>query len=112
MAPADARRDLLERPLTYWQDMVRDDLLRTNPDLKGAIRRIDVWRWGHAMIRPVPGYFWDGRREAAAAPRPPLFFAHSDLSGLSLFEEAQYRGIRAAEDAMTHLAIPYRSVLA
>lgn len=112
MAPADARRDLLERPLAYWQDMVRDDLLRTNPDLKGAIRRIDVWRWGHAMIRPVPGYFWDGRREAAAAPRPPLFFAHSDLSGLSLFEEAQYRGIRAAEDAMAHLGIPYRSVLA
>lgn len=112
MAPADARRALLERPLEHWQDMVRDDLLRTNPDLKGAIRRIDVWRWGHAMIRPVPGYFWDGRRESAAAPRPPLFFAHSDLSGLSLFEEAQYRGIRAAEDAMTHLGISHHSVLA
>lgn len=112
MAPADARRELLERPLDYWQTMVRDDLLLTNPDLKGAIRRIDIWRWGHAMIRPVPGYFWDGRREAAAAPRPPLFFAHSDLSGLSLFEEAQYRGIRAAEDAMAHLGVSYRSVLA
>ena len=112
MAPADARRELIERPLDYWQNIVRDDLLQTNPDLRGAIRRIDVWRWGHAMIRPVPGYFWDGRREAAAAPRPPLFFAHSDLSGLSLFEEAQYRGIRAAEDAMTHLGISHRSVLA
>ncbi len=112
MAPDDARREMLDRPLDYWQDMVREDLLLTNPDLRGAIRRIDVWRWGHAMIRPVPGYFWDGRREEAAAPRPPLFFAHSDLSGLSLFEEAQYRGIRAAEDAMAHLSISYRSVLA
>lgn len=112
MPPPDARRQMLERPLGWWQDMVRDDLLRTNPDLKGAIRRIDVWRWGHAMIRPVPGFFWDGPREAAARPRPPLFFAHSDLSGLSLFEEAHYRGTRAAEEAMAHLSIPYRSSLA
>ncbi len=112
MAPADARREMLSRPLDYWQNMVRDDLLRTNPDLKGAIRRIDVWRWGHAMIRPRPGFFWSGLREKAAAPTPPLFFAHSDLSGLSLFEEAHYRGTKAAEDAMAHLAIPYRSALA
>jgi protoporphyrinogen oxidase len=112
MPPAEARREMLSRPLDHWQTMVRDDLLRINPDLKGAIRRIDVWRWGHAMIRPEPGFFWSGARQAAAKPRPPLFFAHSDLSGLSLFEEAHYRGTRAAEDAMTHLSIPYRSMLA
>lgn len=112
MKPAEARRQLLDRPLEHWQAIVRDDLLQTNPDLAGAIRRIDVWRWGHAMIRPVPGFIWGGARSAAAAPRPPLFFAHSDLSGLSLFEEAHYRGTRAAEDAMSHLAISHRSSLA
>lgn len=112
MAPGDARREMLNQPLNYWQEMIRDDLIQTNPDLKGAIRRIDVWRWGHAMIRPTPGFLWGGAREAAAAPQPPLFFAHSDLSGLSLFEEAHYRGTRAAEDAMAHLAIPHRSTLA
>ncbi len=111
MAPAAARRLLLDRPLAQWQQIVRDDVLGMNPDLAGAIRRIDVWRWGHAMIRPVPGFFWGGAREAAAVPQPPLFFAHSDLSGLSLFEEAHYRGTRAAEDAMAHLGIPHRSVL-
>jgi hypothetical protein len=111
MAPATARRLLLDRPLAQWQHIVRDDVLGMNPDLAGAIRRIDVWRWGHAMIRPVPGFFWGGAREAAAVPQPPLFFAHSDLSGLSLFEEAHYRGTRAAEDAMAHLGIPHRSVL-
>ena len=107
MAPAAARRELIDRPLGYWQAMVTADLLETNPDLAGAITRIDVWRWGHAMIRPAPGFFWSGAREAAARPQPPLFFAHSDLSGLSLFEEAHYRGTRAAEDAMAHLGIPY-----
>ncbi|MDB5703928.1 MAG: twin-arginine translocation pathway signal protein [Sphingomonas bacterium] len=111
MPPAEARRELIDRPLGYWQEMVRDDLLQTNPDLEGAISRIDVWRWGHAMIRPVPGFFWGGARAAAAAPKPPLFFAHSDLSGLSLFEEAHYRGTQAAQDAMTHLGISYADAL-
>ena len=111
MDPHAARIELLARPLKHWQRIVRDDLLATNPDLHGTIRRIDVWRWGHAMIRPTPGYFFNGAREDAARPDPPLFFAHSDLSGLSLFEEAHYRGTRAAEDAMASLHVPYTSTL-
>ncbi|WP_034161180.1 flavin monoamine oxidase family protein [Sphingomonas sp. ERG5] len=109
--PAAARRELLDRPLDHWQDIVRTDLIETNPDLEGAIRRIDVWRWGHAMIRPTTGFFWSGARESAATPQPPLFFAHSDLSGLSLFEEAHYRGTVAAQDAMAHLGIPHTDLL-
>lgn len=109
--PAQARRDLLAQPLEHWQRLVLDDLLLTNPDLTDAVRRIDIWRWGHAMVRPVPGYFFGGAREAAARPRPPLFFAHSDYSGLSIFEEAHWRGTRAAEDAMASMGVAYRSTL-
>jgi hypothetical protein len=110
-APADARRLMLARPLAEWQRLIEADLLATNPDLRGAIRRIDVWRWGHAMIRPTPGFFWGGARAAAAKAQPPLFFAHSDLSGISIFEEAQYRGVLAAEGAMTHLGIAHSALL-
>jgi hypothetical protein len=34
---------------------------------------------------------------------PIVFYAHSDLSGLPLFEEAQYRGVLAADRALTRL---------
>ncbi len=101
--PPAARRMMLNRPVAEWQRIVRDDLLATNPDLAGAIRRIDIWRWGHAMVRPEPGVIWGAARQDAARPRPPLFFAHSDLSGLSIFEEAHYRGERAAEAAIAHV---------
>ena len=103
MPPGDARRLMLSRPLAAWESVVRDDLLATNRDLTGAIRRIDVWRWGHAMIRPEPGFLWGGAREAAGEARPPVFFAHSDLSGLSIFEEAHYHGETAAAAALDHL---------
>ena len=108
MEPAAARRLLVERPADDWKRIVRDDLLGMHPDMADAIRRIDLWRWGHAMIRPTPGFLWS---ERPAEPAPPLFLAHSDQSGLSLFEEAHYHGVRAAEGAMRHLHHPFESLL-
>lgn len=111
MTTVRARRLLIERPLTEWQRIVRDDLLAMNPDLEGAILAIDIWRWGHAMIRPTPGFLTDPARIAATQARPPVFRAHSDLSGLSLFEEAHYRGVVAAEGAMRYLGHDYMSLV-
>lgn len=100
MAPADARALLLRRSLAEWQAMVRDDLLAMNPDLEGAITRIDVWRWGHAMARPTPGFIWGPQRQAAARLDGPILGANSDLSGIPVFEEAHDRGTAAALAAL------------
>jgi hypothetical protein len=108
MPPGEARRLLVERSAEEWKRIVRDDLLGMHPELDGAIARIDLWRWGHAMIRPTPGFLW---RSETVEPEPPLFLAHSDLSGLSLFEEAHYHGVRAAERAMTQLGHSYETLL-
>ena len=56
------------------------------------------------MVRPTVGFLGaDARRDLEWAPRG-IHLAHSDLSGLSLFEEAQYRGVVAADAvlAMQH----------
>ncbi|MEA3053419.1 MAG: hypothetical protein QOG72_2322 [Sphingomonadales bacterium] len=109
-APQVSRRLLLERSPEAWKRIVEDDLLASNPELEGSIREIELWRWGHAMIRPVPGFIW-GAAPAARETRPPVFLAHSDLSGLSLFEEAHYYGTSAAEAAMRHLGHRFESLL-
>jgi NAD(P)-binding Rossmann-like domain len=103
LPPADARRDAIARPLPDWQAMVLTELLHVHPELQGAIERIDVWLWGHGMIRPTPGYIWGPARAAACVQTPPVFFAHSDMSGLSIFEEANYRGVTAADAAAAYL---------
>jgi hypothetical protein len=108
LEPAVARRLLVERSAGEWKRIVRDDLLAMHPDLDDAIRSIELWRWGHAMIRPTPGFLW---RAEGLLPKPPLFLAHSDLSGLSLFEEAHYRGVHAAEAAMALLGHAHESLL-
>ncbi len=111
MEPAAARRLLLERDGDEWRNIVVADLLRSNPDLAGAITHVALWRWGHAMIRPTPGFIHGIAPAARHAVHAPLFLAHSDLSGLSLFEEAHYRGSEAAEAAMRHIGHNFESML-
>jgi hypothetical protein len=49
------------------------------------------------MIQPRPGYIWGQERARMQAhPSPNLAFAHSDMSGISIFEEAFARGRSAA----------------
>ncbi len=98
MAPAEGRRLLLETPRAAWAEGILAELERVHPDIRQRVTRLDVFRNGHAMRRPVPGSLFDGQRERLAAfSSPRITLAHADLSGFSLFEEAQYRGVLAAQ---------------
>ncbi len=101
--PKVARRRIAETSHAQFCRTIIDDLRPAHPDLRKYVERIDIWRWGHAMIRPTPGFIWSGARQRAAAPLGRVHFAHSDLSGVALFEEAQDQGLRAAEEVATAL---------
>ena len=98
--PREARRKLAAADHAGASDAVLADLARAHEGLEDAVERIDIWKWGHAMVRPVPGVIWGEGRRRAAEPLGRLHFAHSDLSGIALFEEAQYHGVRAAEEVV------------
>ena len=101
--PDAARTWMLEREWREWASLILADLVRAHPDIESRVSRIDVMLWGHAMIRPAPGFIWGEARRRAAAPHGAIRFAHSDMSGISVFEEAQYHGVRAAEEVMRAL---------
>ncbi len=102
--PAANRALLLEKDWNYWKEAILADLSRTHPDIRACISRIDILRLGHAMIRPSVGFVFSDERRRMARLAPPVLFANSDLSGLSLFEEAQYRGVKAAGEALRVLS--------
>lgn len=99
-SPAGARALLLEKDWGYWRDAILQDLSRAHPDIRERVSRIDVMRMGHAMARPVPGFLGSETRRRLAAADGPVLYANSDLSGFSIFEEAQYRGVTAADRAL------------
>ena len=94
--PAVARKRLMDTPWSEWIKAILLDLQRPHPDIAKILERIEIWRWGHAMPQPSPGFLTAPARAALAALDGSLVFAHSDLSGMSLFEEANYAGVRAA----------------
>ncbi|HZS05974.1 MAG TPA: FAD-dependent oxidoreductase [Blastocatellia bacterium] len=95
-----ARNKLLSADCTEWADVVLSDLQRAHPEIRGLVTRLDVMRWGHAMISPRPGFVWSSARREAAKPHRGIHFAHSDLSGVALFEEAFDQGSRAADEVL------------
>lgn len=111
MAPAAGREALLSRTREAWLDEVFADLGRAHDDLRSLTVTADIVRLGHAMARPTVGFIWGGARDAFAADSPRLRFAHADVSGFSIFEEAQYRGVLAAERTLRHLGVRFTSSL-
>ena len=101
-APAAARAQALKADHAYWKNYVLADLEAMHPGITETVQTVDVWVWGHGMIRPVPGYVTGQARQAAAQPLGKVHFAHTDMSGLSIFEEAYYWGNRAAEAVLAN----------
>ncbi len=107
--PDQERQRLLETPWVTWAERILRDLSRPHPDLRQLVTRLDLMRWGHAMVRPQPGLIWGEARQRLAQAQDRVLFAHSDLSGYSIFEEANYRGVLAAERVLAMLGIGFMS---
>ncbi len=112
VAPTRGRELLLGLSREAWAAAVLSELARPHPEIHELATRVDVVRYGHAMARPTVGFVWGGARELFAADRPRIRFAHADVSGFSLFEEAQYRGVLAAERTLQQLGVRFTTSLA
>jgi hypothetical protein len=62
-----------------------------------------VFANGHAMVRPLPGVIWGPARQTIRSARGRIHYAHADASGISIFEEANDRGVAAAEAVLAAL---------
>lgn len=95
-----SRRQLLQMSAHDVYDFALAELKRPHPMIEDYIEEVGIYRWAHAMVRPVPGFIWGAPRESLGDIDRNFFGAHSDLSGMSNFEEAQYQGIEAAKKAL------------
>jgi hypothetical protein len=101
---AQTRRNIQSEPHSHWVQLITTELEKAHRGISNHITNIDVWVWGHGMICPSPGFIWGETRKQAAKPvADKIFFAHTDLSGISIFEEAFYQGIRAANQIINSL---------
>lgn len=103
--PAVDRKWLLDQSWESLAERVLADIEPAHPEIRRLVTRLDIMRWGHGMIRPEPGFMWSDARRVAAQPWNGVHFAHTDLSGVALCEEAFDQGLRAAREVAASLAI-------
>jgi phytoene dehydrogenase-like protein len=96
--PAVARRHALASTYDEWLTLVLTELDLMHPGLAAQVQAAELWVWGHGMVAPTPGYVWGTARQQARQPHlgGRVHLAHTDLSGVSVFEEAFHQGQRAA----------------
>jgi hypothetical protein len=100
-APQAARTRLQSMDYHQLLRPIVDELEYAHPGITRAIKAADIWIWGHGMIAPRPGFIWGDSKARAMEPiANRIFFAHTDLSGISIFEEAFYQGIRAVDQML------------
>lgn len=93
-----------------WMDTASGDelLALASADLKAAygdqfascVERVEITLRAHAMAVPLPGFRSNPGLRALREQNGAILFAHADLSGFSLFEEASWWGYRAAQLAL------------
>lgn len=86
--PTSQRGALLRATPEKGLRWVLGELASLHPDLAGQLQQADLMRWGHAMSIPAPGVRGQPARQVLRETRGRVRFAHADLAGYSVFEEA------------------------
>lgn len=109
--PDVERKELYHEGWDFWARQMLDELERMHPQMGRHVERLDIFRWGHAMHAPRPGFLFGGVREAIRKPYGRIFFSQADTAGLAVFEQVSVRGIEVAEDIMKALQHPFQSYM-
>jgi monoamine oxidase len=86
--PSAQRPALRQASAEHWGVQVLAELALLHPDAPQKVRAIALTRWGHGMSIPAPGVRGSAWLAALRAAGGRIRFAHSDLAGYSVFEEA------------------------
>jgi hypothetical protein len=99
--PDEARRWMMKaRPAELLEVASRDLKAAYGWAFAPCVERVEITLRGHAMAAPLPGFRDNAGLTSLREADGPILFAHADLSGFSVFEEAAWWGIRAAEKAL------------
>lgn len=101
LPPKEARKEAQQKTYEQWVNLVMNDLRKPHPNIEEATTEINILLWGHAMVQPLPGLVHGPVRGELGASIGNIHFAHTDLSGASIFEEAFYQGLHTANKILS-----------
>jgi hypothetical protein len=106
--PKSIRQRLLNASADELFDIAVQDLdaaygWRNRLKARQYVQQVEITLRGHAMSSPTPGFLHNQGIQNLIKQNSRIQFAHSDLSGLSIFEEASWWGDVAAKKVLDRL---------
>lgn len=100
-SPSEARKEYYGKTEMALQQEVIADLKAYFPQIESQILAIDCHLWGHGMVSPGIHFLSHPAKKQLRFPiQKKIFFAHSDYSGISIFEEAFWQGKKAVAELL------------
>lgn len=99
-SPRESRLNIYNKDNDHWRAFIIDDLKKAHPQIENEIEHIELHIWGHGMISPGVGFLNSSARRVLENGIGRIYFANSDVSGISIFEQAFYKGIQAAKNVL------------
>jgi hypothetical protein len=100
-SPKAARAWMTTATASELLELASSDLRQVyGHSLRSCVDRVHITLHAHAMAIPRRSFLQNTGLQALCAADGPVLFAHSDLSGFSVFEEASWWGYQAAVRAM------------
>ncbi len=97
-AAIDERKKLRNATLQDFRKIIITDLKTAHPNIEEFIEAMEIKILGHGMIAPTPNFLFGSEKQIFEKNLPHNFaIAHTDIVGISIFEEAFYQGIAAAK---------------
>ena len=91
------REGLYQQNEHFYKKFIIEDLKIAHPKIEEQIEDIELYTYGHGMISAAVGLRTSLMRKRLEEGLNRLYFVNSDVSGLSIFEQAFYRGIEASK---------------
>lgn len=108
---ARERTTLLEASAQELGEHVLAAIDGMHPGLHQHVTAVEIVRWGHGMVRPIPGALFGPAAASASAVVGRVYPCAADCAGLPLFEQAFANGVDAAERAAATLGVRADSIL-
>ena len=96
-----SRKKLFSLTEEELKKIVLDELKLAHPLIEDYILEMSFHKIGHGIIAPIPNQIFGEESENLRKNIDDrIYFAHSDLSGISIFEEAFHQGTNAAKQIL------------
>jgi phytoene dehydrogenase-like protein len=96
----DARKNAQHTEHAQWVEDILEDLETVHPNIRTNTDEINIMIWAHAMVQTLPGIIFGDIRKQLGKSTGNIHFAHTDIAGISIFEEGFYQGLNAAKEIL------------